>query len=356
MSDLGNDPRPIIIPPRDLVPVPVAIGLGAVLALGLLVSLLSGREDPGSTQPQLEAPAQIAPPELVVPKPQPPPATRQSDVGLAFVGQPLPRSTFRPEAVDISPAGYDEPVRSFIDEPDPQPRPREGGATLVVLDRSKGSDGRNGPIIDVENSGDESRDPRDGVASATQIRNRSSMIPQGAIIAAVLETPLNSDRPGLARAIVSQDVRSFDGTRILVPRGSRLVGDFNADGGPGLRRIPVMWTRLIRSDGVAIRIRSPGADALGGAGIGGRTNTHLAERLFGAVLQSALTIGVNVISTLPAKNGSQIYVGLPGQAQQVGDQLVPKTDRQPTVKVREGTEISVLVARDLDFSSVPGVR
>ena len=54
----------------------------------------------------------------------------------------------------------------------------------------------------------------------------------GAVIAAVLETPLNSDRPGLARAVVSKDARSFDGTRVLIPRGSRLIGEFKADANP----------------------------------------------------------------------------------------------------------------------------
>ena len=74
------------------------------------------------------------------------------------------------------------------------------------------------------------------------------------------------------------------------------------------------------------------------------------------MLQSALAIGVNVASALPVSNNNTFYVGLPGQAQQLGQQLVPNTSRPPTVKVREGAEIAVFVARDLDFSGTPAVR
>jgi type IV secretion system protein VirB10 len=194
----------------------------------------------------------------------------------------------------------------------------------------------------------------DDAVRATIIRNRGSIIPQGAIIAAVLETPLDSDRPGLARAITSQDVRSFDGSRVLIPRGSRLIGEFKADTSAGLRRVLVTWNRLIRSDGVAIRIGSPVTDAMGGAGVPGRVNTHFWERFSSAVLQSALTIGVNLAS-LPRDSGA-VYVGLPATAAQVGQALVPQNQRPPTVKVREGAQIAVLVARDLDFGGTPPVR
>ena len=61
-----------------------------------------------------------------------------------------------------------------------------------------------------------------GRATVTRLANPSATVPQGALIQAVLETALDSNRPGFVRAIVSRDVRSFDGTKILIPRGSRL--------------------------------------------------------------------------------------------------------------------------------------
>ncbi|MDE2302416.1 MAG: TrbI/VirB10 family protein [Sphingomonadales bacterium] len=195
----------------------------------------------------------------------------------------------------------------------------------------------------------------DETARATLIRSRAWVIPQGAIIAAVLETPLNSDRPGLARAIVTLEQRGFDGSRVLIPRGSRLIGEFKPDNSAGLRRVLVTWTRLIRPDGVAIRIGSPATDALGGAGIAGSVNSHFAERFASAVLQSALTIGVDIASTRFGGQNNAVYIGLPGQFTNFGATLTPQTSRPPTVKVKEGAEIAVLVARDLDFAGTPPV-
>ena len=221
-----------------------------------------------------------------------------------------------------------------------------GGGGVSVL---AGAGGNSGEGATLAANGDDT-------ARATLIRNRASVMPQGAILAAVLETPLNSDRPGLARAVVSQDGRCFDGSRVLIPRGSRLIGEFKPDVSPGLRRILVTWTRLIRPDGVAIRIASPGADALGGAGVPGAVNTHFGEKFANAVLQSALAVGVNIASQVPLRGGSPVYVTLPGQVAQASQAMVPTNSRVPTVKVREGAEIAVLVARDLDFSGTPAVR
>jgi type IV secretion system protein VirB10 len=354
MNELGNDPRPALTLPRELIPLPLAIGLGTVMALALLVYLLSHR-DANSANVSPQTPAQMAPPELVVPEPEPI-QIRQPIVTRTRPAPPPPRPRFVPPPATYPPVTYAQPPRAMNEEQNFEPRSQPNRAVgLIAIDLGRGRGDERQRIIEGE-EGIERPHREEEAVSATQIRNRATTIAEGAIIAAVLETPLNSDRPGLARAIVSQDVRGFDGTRVLIPRGSRLIGEFKAEVTPGLRRIPVIWTRLVRPDGVAIKIGSPGADALGGAGIGGRVNTHLAQRLFSAVLQSALTIGVNVVSALPSNGGSPVFVGLPGQAQQVGEQLVPKADRAPTVRVREGAEISVLVARDLDFSRTPLVR
>ena len=73
--------------------------------------------------------------------------------------------------------------------------------------------------------------------------------------------------------------------RVLVPRGSRLIGEYRSDVRSGQKRVLVQWTRLIRPDGLAIRIGSPAADQLGSAGIPGRVNTHFVARFASAVLQ-----------------------------------------------------------------------
>lgn len=183
---------------------------------------------------------------------------------------------------------------------------------------------------------------------AARLANPSFTVPQGTVIPAVLETALDSTRPGAARALVQRHVVSFDGSRILIPRGSRLYGEYEANVEAGQNRALVTWSRLLRPDGVTIALNSPSSDPLGRAGVKGKVDSKFFERFGGAILQSVLDIGVGV-ATREATDG--VIVALPGSTQNVTPRISPGNIR-PTLKVRHGTSVSVFVARDLDFSSV----
>lgn len=192
-----------------------------------------------------------------------------------------------------------------------------------------------------------------GALGASRVRsgrlaNPSTTVPQGTSIPAVLETALDSTRPGQARALVSLDVRGFDGTRVLIPRGSRLYGEYEADLQAGQNRALIQWTRLLRPDGVTIAIGSPAGDRLGRAGLRGKVNSHFFERFFSAVLQSSLDVGVAVASRSVGNGGVVLLPGNLGQA------LPKQTEIKPTLTVKQGRSISVLVARDLDFATAAG--
>jgi type IV secretion system protein VirB10 len=180
------------------------------------------------------------------------------------------------------------------------------------------------------------------------LANRATTVAQGTLIPAVLETALDSTRPGVARAIVSRDVRGFDGSRVLIPRGSRLIGEYRSDIARGQRRATVNWTRLIRPDGVTIAIGSPATDPLGGGGTRARVNSHFFERLGGALLQSVVGIGAGLAGGLG--NDGNTLVVLPGAAQGATQITQPSSQVTPTLTVRSGTSISIFVARDLDFT------
>ncbi len=182
---------------------------------------------------------------------------------------------------------------------------------------------------------------------AGRLVNPSLTVPLGTIIPAVLETALDSTRAGSVRALVQRDVHSFDGTRVLIPRGSRLYGGYEAALAEGQNRALVTWTRLLRPDGVTIALDSQASDPLGRAGIRGKVDSKFWQRFGGAVLQSVLDIGVG-LATRKVTNG--VIVALPGSTQNV-TRLAPQ-QITPTLRVRQGTSISVYVARDLDFSSV----
>lgn len=189
----------------------------------------------------------------------------------------------------------------------------------------------------------------DGVerVKAARLRNPSLTIPQGTVIPAVLETALDSTRGGGVRALVQRHVRGFDGTRVLIPRGSRLYGEYQADLKRGQNRALVQWTRLIRPDGVTVALDSPSSDPLGRAGVKGKVDSKFFQRFGNALLQSVLDIGVGV-AVNAASDG--VVVALPGSTQNV--QITDQTAILPTLKVKHGTSVSVFVARDLDFSSV----
>jgi type IV secretion system protein VirB10 len=188
-----------------------------------------------------------------------------------------------------------------------------------------------------------------GRVRAGVFANRATTVVQGTLIPAVLETAFDSTRPGLARAIVSRDVRGFDGTKILIPRGSRLTGEYRSDVASGQKRAFVNWSRLVRPDGITIALGSPAADTLGRGGIKADVNSHFFERFAGALLQSTLDLGVNLATRSVSNN---VIVTLPNTAQANISPIFQQNRVVPTLRVPAGTSISIFVARDLDFTNI----
>ncbi len=279
--------------------------------------------------PAAEASAPMAAPvaaPTVVPFVLPQPPTRQPRP--EFIPQPAPPTFIQPP----------QPL-----PPPPMPEPRAAAPGALVYDRS-GPQGE-GNAVATADGASAAQAPGARVVAGTLV-NRSTTVAQGTLIPAVLETGFDSTKAGFARAIVASDVRSFDGTRILIPRGSRLIGDHAGGAEPGQKRAIINWNRLIRPDGVTIAIGSPATDATGRNGVRAKVNSHLLQRIFPALLQSTLDIGVN-LATRPA-NGS-VLLALPGSGTSA---LTGQNGPAPTLSVRPGTSIAVFVTRDLDFTGV----
>ena len=193
------------------------------------------------------------------------------------------------------------------------------------------------------------------VSQAQRLTDLDRLVPQGAIIGAVLETALDSDLPGFARAIVSRDVLSFDGSAVLVPAGSRVIGQYNSGVAQGASRIFIVWSRLIRPDGVSIALGSPAVDDLGRGGLAGKVNRHFLQRFGGAILLSVLTGGINAASAAVSR-GSTVVVTSASEATSLASQASRGTDIPPTIKTKQGANVRIFVARDLDFSAVGPAR
>lgn len=309
---------------------------GGVLLVGgaLLFNALSVRRD------ELTAPATRAPGEAGGMVTAPPPLALPPGYEARFALEPPRAGTLDPNA----PAPTPPPPRvitQYVDRPVPAPAssfdqsPFEPRPSVIF-------DAQAAPAAAAAKA-DEGKDRVD----ARRLLNPGLTVPQGVVIAAVLETALDSTRAGAVRALVSRDVKGFDGSRVLIPRGSRLYGEYSADVSAGQNRTLIRWTRLTRPDGVIMDLDSPAADPLGRAGVRGKVDTHFFARFGGAILQSVLDIGVG-IATRKATDG--VIVALPGSTQSIS--AVAPAQFTPTLKVKQGTSVSVFVARDLDFSSV----
>lgn len=308
------------------------------------------------------------------------PAVAARGPDSALTGSPPPPLYIPPEPVPVPVAVAPVPVRtvvasppsassrppapivqSYIPQPAPRPTPpsytppppiRVSNSPILVVDTTTAPP--TPPQIQNVNDSASTTNALGGQSAGGRVRagvfaNKSATVPQGTLIPAVLETAFDSTRPGLARAIVSRDVRGFDGTKVLIPRGSRLTGEYRSDIQPGQRRALINWTRLMRPDGVTIALASPASDTLGRGGVSGHYNSHFWERFGGALLQSALDIGAN-LATRAATSSSSVVVALPGSTQTISPALFQSARIVPTITVPAGTGLSVFVARDLDFS------
>lgn len=190
---------------------------------------------------------------------------------------------------------------------------------------------------------------------AKRMNNLGYTLVEGAIVPAVLETAVNSDVPGYVRAIVSRDVRSFDGANVLVPRGSRLIGQYRSGVALGQSRAFVIWTRLIRPDGIGVTLAAPATDSLGRGGLEGRVDRHFLQRFGGAILLSLITAGGQI-----AGGDSDTQVIIASTRSAAGDAastaLQRDLDIAPTVKVPQGAPVRIFVTRDLDFSVLNETR
>ena len=312
----------------------------ALLAAALLFNALNSRREALNAATSEVVPSDgamvTAPPPLVLP-PQfrdrtfietapLQPALQRPSVAAAFPPQVITRIVERP----VPSAGSPEPSQPvFAPQPSIIEAPAFRPPPVAAADAAPANHDR---------------------VLAGRLGNPSLTVPQGAVIPAVLETALDSTRPGGVRAIVQRDVMGFDGTRVLIPRGSRLYGEYGSEVSAGQKRALIRWTRLTRPDAVIVNLDSPAADPLGRAGVEGKVNSHFFARFGGAILQSILDIGVGVATREASRDG--VVVALPGSTQNITGTQAQQV--QPTLRVRQGTSVSVFVARDLDFSSVDG--
>lgn len=177
-----------------------------------------------------------------------------------------------------------------------------------------------------------------------------NILQAGSIIPAALITGIRSDLPGLVTAQVTQNVYdSPTGRILLIPQGSRLIGDYDADVGFGQSRVLLAWNRLILPDGRSIVLdRQPASDPRGFAGLQDGTNYHWGGVLKAALISTLLGVGSEMGSGNDSNLTRAIRRGTQDSINRAGEQIVSRElNVRPTLTIRPGFLVRVLVTRDL---------
>lgn len=178
-----------------------------------------------------------------------------------------------------------------------------------------------------------------------------NVLQAGAVIAAALITGIRSDLPGQITAQVTENIYdSPTGKILLVPQGTRVIGQYDSGVGFGQRRILLVWNRLIFPNGRSIVLeRQPGADAEGYAGLEDGVDYHWGELFKAAALSTLLSVGAESGSS----SGESDIVralrnGASNSISQTGQQIVQRQlNIAPTLTIRPGFPVRVIVTRDL---------
>ena len=180
------------------------------------------------------------------------------------------------------------------------------------------------------------------------------VVQAGTIIPAALITGVRSDLPGQITAHVTETVYDTPSGRIrLIPQGARLIGVYDSQVAFGQSRVLLVWTRLIMPNGRSIVLeRQQGADAGGYSGLEDEVDNHWTELLKAALLSTTLGVGAELGSGADSGSNTDIIQALRLSAanslNQTGQQVVRRNlNIQPTLTIRPGFPVSVIVNRDL---------
>ena len=177
-----------------------------------------------------------------------------------------------------------------------------------------------------------------------------SILQAGSVIPAALITGIRSDLPGLVTAQVTQNVYdSPTGRILLIPQGSRLIGDYDADVTFGQSRILLAWNRLILPDGRSIVLeRQPASDPRGFAGLQDGTDYHWGGVLKAALVSTLLGAGSELGSGDDGNLARAFRRGTQDSINRAGEQIVSRElNVRPSLTIRPDFPVRVLVTRDL---------
>lgn len=355
------------MPKVSAAPGKIFIILGGLVAFVLLIVWMLSGSDETVEPPAVKEDQVVISDNKVVPQPPPPPVADPL---------PVPSPPSLPDLNVPAPPITEPPVLDQGNTVDPAQRQARLTSTMLIVsgtapkpDNASTNDTLAGSDPNLGFANRAFRATKADEAKAGNLGNLGLVIAQGKLIHAVLETAINTQLPGQVRAIVSRDIYAESGKNILIPKGARLIGTYNTSLLQGQDRVYIIWSRIIRPDGIDIFVNSPGVDSLGRPGVEGYLDNRYQQIFTGAILTSMLSIGVAYASeeflgagettsttntdgsnTNTSSPTSQAAIEAAENISSVGERIVDKLlDTRPLITIDQGTKINVMLNRDLVF-------
>lgn len=196
---------------------------------------------------------------------------------------------------------------------------------------------------------------------ATMIGDRNMILAKGSTIDCALSTRVINEVAGMATCEFQQDVYSDNGRVVLAEKGTVATGEYQSAMAQGQKRLFVLWTRIKTPKGVIVNINSPGADALGTAGLPGYVDNHWWERIGGAFMLSLVQDGIGYATAREQNQGGGQSISVFTQSTNTTNRMAEKVldstiNIKPTLYKNQGDRATIFVARDIDFGSVYALR
>jgi len=180
----------------------------------------------------------------------------------------------------------------------------------------------------------------------------------GTLVPAELITAINTTLPGSVIAQIRQNIfDTVSGSFLLIPKGSKLIGEYQSLVSYGQERVLIAFTRIIRPDGSSIQLdKYVGADVTGQSGMKGNVDNHWFQVLGAATLSTLLSVGAGVAADNSYHNNNMYYrgarqnalLGASSSVAQTGQQLTQQAmNAQPTLTIPIGYEFNVIVKKDM---------
>lgn len=325
----------------------VAAGFGLAGLGAFAYHQFSGSDE----APPPERPQVVTVPDLPAPEPQ---VTEIPPVDLVEEQKPDPESSKTTESVK-------PPIEISSPPIVETPPPIIPNIPVQPVDMSANTDSKF-----VEDGEAAQKESGASIAQANAVRymhNRDKLLLQGTYLRCVLETKIVSEVKGFTSCIITEPVYSASGKYLLLPKGSKVMGQYGSSNPTG-PRMEVIWNRIITPEGIDVTLESPGVDNLGAAGHVGKFKSHWGSRLASALLISMISDAFKYAATEYGPQGQTVTTSSstttnPYESdtantlkQQAISQLERNNARPNTVTINQGTLINIYTAQDIDFSSV----